>query len=126
MEFNLNQNQLDNHNNIIIDSLHEIEELDNEIEELDEKMNNNCNETVNKFYKLKKNINTIQNILKYNFNNKFANNNFDDHELIEEQIDHLIYEFSKIKESIKNGRIIKYYKEQKENEKKKELLWYNS
>jgi hypothetical protein len=96
---------------------------DNEIEELTDKMTFICSQTSNSFYKFKKKVNNIHNLLENNFNNKFENNNFDDHELIEEQIDDLIYDFLKIKEFLKKGRIIKFYKEKKENNKKKELLY---
>jgi len=107
-------------------TIHEMDlslDSDNEIEELIEKMEYVCNQTSNSFYNLKKKVNNVNILLENNFNSNFVNSNFDHHELIEEQIDNLIYDFSKIKEFIKKGRLIKFYKEKKENNKKKELLY---
>ena len=51
------------------------------------------------------------------------NTNFDDQELIEEQIDRLVYQYVKIKEHLKKGREIRIFKEQKEQEKMNELRY---
>lgn len=66
------------------------------------------------FIKLKKNINRVSSIFEQI---KTPINDFDKQELIEEQLDSMIYEYAKIKQYLKKGRIIRYYKEQKEKTK---------
>jgi len=100
--------------NIIVDSEHEIDDLN-------QKMDYICNKTAEEFYKIKIRLEYIGAIFENNFNEKLVNKNFDDHELFEEQMDELFHEYIKIKELIKHGRNIRFYKEKKESEKKKEL-----
>lgn len=86
-----------------------------ELEQLEEKMNSVCEKISKKFYCLKSNINNLNKLLETNFNK-----NFDEQELMEEQMDELIFEYSKIKDLLKKGREIRYYKEVKEKKGKEE------
>lgn len=106
----------DNKNNIEVIS-------DYELEYLEEKMEDISNQISYKFCGLRQQVINVENMLKENYNIKFFNNNFDQHELTEEQIDMLIFDFMKIKELIKKGREIRYYKEYKTNEKEKKKLF---
>ena len=116
MDLNINQLKT-------IDEVDTNADSDHDLEELQEKMDYICEKTVSYFYNLKKKINNINNILENNFNSKFTNKNFYDHELIEEKFDELIFEYNKVKELMKSGRITRFYKGKKENNKKKELLY---
>lgn len=96
---------------------------DYELEELREKMNNMNDHSAKEFYKLKAQSCKVTAILEQNFNEKTMNKNFDDHELIEEQIDKLIHQYTKIKENLKNGREVRFYIEKKEKQKVNELRY---
>lgn len=96
---------------------------DHELEELQEKMQHICHETGQEFYNIKKQSLKISNLLEQNFNEEYINTNFDEQEIIEEQIDKLIYEYKKVKEYLKNGRQVRCYIEQKEQQKTKELRY---
>ena len=96
---------------------------DHELEELQEKMNYNSHQTAQEFYKLKTQSFKVSEILEKNFNKFYLNDNFDDQELIEEQIDRLIYQYAKIKENLKKGRDIRFYIEMKETQKSNELRY---
>lgn len=48
---------------------------------------------------------------------------FIEHELLEERMDALFYRYQKTKELLKKGRLIRYYKEEKEKEKLNELRY---
>lgn len=75
--------------------------------ELEEKMNYICEETAEKLYCLKSKLSKLTKLLE----NTRINKNFDIQELIEEQIDIFLFEYSKIKCLFKKGREIRYYKE---------------
>lgn len=96
---------------------------DHELEELQEKMNFICDQTAQEFYKLKNQSTRISEILERNFNKSYLNNNFDDQEIIEEQIDKLIYQYAKIKKNLKDGREVRFYIEKKEKQKSNELRY---
>jgi hypothetical protein len=96
---------------------------DHELEELQEKMNYNSHQTAQEFYKLKTQSFKVSEILEKNFNKFYLNDNFDDQELIEEQIDRLIYQYAKIKENLKKGRDIRFNIEMKETQKSNELRY---
>lgn len=68
---------------------------------------NATNNIANKFNKLKNQVYKVNNILNTNFNGEFMNINFDDQELIEEQMDILFYEYETIKKLIQQTRIMK-------------------
>ncbi len=89
---------------------------DNTINILEEKMTYINNKLSHDFYALKKNVNKVS----YSLDNKFKTNkiinNFDVHELAEEHIDEMIYEYAKIKQLLKKGREIRCLKELKEKE----------
>ena len=70
---------------------------DQELEELQEKMKYICDQTAQEFYKLTCQSLKVSDILERNFNKTYLNNNFDHQEIIEEQIDKLIYQYMKIK-----------------------------
>ena len=74
---------------------------------LDKKMENICDEVYKDFCNLQKKFLKIQIILENDLNK-----NFDTQELIEEKLDELFYEYIKIKEQIKMGREIRFYKEE--------------
>lgn len=95
----------------------------NELEHLQSEMNVVTNKIAQDLYALKSYSFSVNNILEYNFNPSFMNTNFDEQELIEEQIDRLLYEYVKIKEHFKKGREIRIFKEQKEQEKMNELRY---
>lgn len=116
MVLTLESNSEVTQNNIHMDS-------DHELKELEEKMNNNCNETAQEFYKLKCQSFKVSETLEKNYNKYYLNNNFDDQELIEEQIDILIYEYAKIKENLKKGRDIRFYIEKRKEQKLNELKY---
>jgi len=84
--------------------------------ELREEMRNVSELISCKFYLLKQRLTNVNVTLNVNFNKEFINNNFDNHELIEEQFDELFYEYNKVKEFLKKGREIRYYYELKEKE----------
>ena len=91
-------------------------DLDDTINILEEKMTYINNKLSHDFYALKKNVNKVS----YSLDNKFKTNkiinNFDIHELAEEHIDEMIYEYAKIKQLLKKGREIRCLKELKEKE----------
>ena len=94
-----------------------------ELEELREKMNYVCNQTAEDFYKLKSQSFKVSEILDKNYNKSYLNTNFDDQELIEEQIDILMYQYAKIKANLKKGRDISFYMEKKKQQKSNELRY---
>lgn len=96
---------------------------DHELEELQEKMTFICNQTAQEFYKLKTQSLRVSDILEKNFNKSYLNNNFDEQELIEEQIDSLIYQYTKIKKNLRDGREVRLYIEKKEKQKSNELRY---
>lgn len=96
---------------------------DNEIEELQEKMNCICNQIAQEFYKIKYQSVKVSEILETNFNKSYLNNNFDNQEQIEEQIDILIYQYAKIKEKLRVGRLVRYNMEKKQKQKSNELKY---
>lgn len=106
----------------LLTSISEIENVDlhidsdHELEEMQEKMNFVCEQTAQEFYKIKAYSQKVTKILEENFNNNFTNKNFNEHELIEEKIDELIFQYAKAKELIRKGREIKFYKEEKEKQ----------
>lgn len=96
---------------------------DHEIEELQDKMNFICNQISKEFYGLKYQITQVSDILEKNFNKSYLNNNFDDQEIIEEQIDKFIYKYQKIKKNLKDGREVRSYMENKQKQKSNELKY---
>ena len=88
------------------------------IDEINEKLNfvtHRIDEEFNKLRNISRNINII---LENNCSSNIMNKNFDDQELIEEQFDNLIFNYSNVKELLKMGRQLRYYKEQNEMEKR--------
>lgn len=112
-----------------LETIPEIQPLDiyveshHDLEELHEKMNYICNQTAHEFYKLTCQSLKVSDILGKNFNKSYLNNNFDEQELIEEQIDTLIYQYSKIKKNLRDGRDIRLYIEKKKQQKSNELRY---
>lgn len=96
---------------------------DQELEELQEKMKYICDQTAQEFYKLTCQSLKVSDILERNFNKTYLNNNFDQQELIEEQIDKLIYQYTQIKKNLRDGREIRFYMEKKEQQKSNELRY---
>ena len=96
---------------------------DQELEELQEKMKHNCDQTAQEFYKLTCQSLKVSDILERNFNKTYLNNNFDHQEVIEEQIDTLIHQYAKIKKKLRDGREIRFYMEKKEQQKSNELRY---
>lgn len=102
--------------NVYVDSEHELEELQ-------EKMKHNCDQTAQEFYKLTCQALKVSDVLERNFNKTYLNNNFDHQEVIEEQIDTLIHQYAKIKKKLRDGREIRFYMEKKEQQKSNELRY---
>ena len=96
---------------------------DHELEELQEKMNYICDQTAQEFYKLTCQSLKVSDILESNFNKTYLNTNFDQQEIIEEQIDKLIYQYTLIKKNLRDGREIRLYMEKKEKQKSIELRY---
>ena len=106
----------DEHLNTTLDSADELEQLKSEMFVV-------TNKIAQDFYALKSYSFSVNNILECNFNTSFMNINFDEQELIEEQLDRFVHQYAKMKESFKRGREIRCYKEQKEQEKMNELRY---
>ena len=64
-------------------------------------------EIANDFNQFKFKICNITKMLHQNFNKEFMNDNFDDQELIEEQIDILLFGYESIKQKLRKVRIMK-------------------
>ena len=113
---------------INLETINEIEKVelqvdsDHEIEEMNEKLNYVCEMAAQEFYKLKTFSSKVTNILENNYNLQFMNKNFDEQELIEEQLDKLMFEYVKVKELLKKGREIRFYKEAKEKKIAREKM----
>jgi hypothetical protein len=86
------------------------------IDEINEKLDYITNKISQEFYKLKPVCKTINEMLETNFNSNFINTNFDEQELIEEQIDTLIFNYNCVKNLSKKGRDIRVYKQLKDKE----------
>ena len=85
--------------------------INNEIlsNEREKNMEQKCNEIAENFFKFKNRFNMSNIILQSNYKvdengNKLLNNNFDNIELIEENLDELFYAYQLIKEKIANTR----------------------
>jgi len=98
-------------------------DYDHELEELQENMNYICDQTAQEFYKLTCQSLKVSDILERNFNKTYLNNNFDQQEIIEEQIDKLIYQYTQIKKNLRDGREIRFYMEKKVIQKCNELRY---
>lgn len=83
---------------------------DYELEEIEQKYDYVKTHISREFERLQKYSENISSLLKK------VENNFEEQELIEEQIDKFIHEYSKCKHLLKHGREIRIYKESKENE----------
>jgi|LauGreDrversion4_2_1035121.scaffolds.fasta_scaffold448265_2 hypothetical protein len=104
---------------VLIDSTNELEQLQSEMLVV-------SNQIAQDFYKLKSYAFSANHILECNFNASFMNTNFDEQELIEEQMDRFVFQYVKLKEHFKKGREIRCFKEKKEKkeqEKSNELRY---
>ena len=77
----------------------------------EQEMKKMCDEIAEEFYKFKKSFNMNNQILQSNYKvdengKKILNNNFDNIELIEENLDELYYSYYKIKKRISQARSI--------------------
>ena len=77
----------------------------------EEEMKKMCDEIAEEFFKFKKSFNMNNQILQSNYKvdengKKVLNNNFDNIELIEENLDELYYSYYKIKKRISQARSI--------------------
>ena len=75
----------------------------------EKEMQNICDEIAEEFFKFRKNFTMSNQILQSNYKvdengNKILNNNFDNIELIEENLDELYYSYYKIKKRISEAR----------------------
>lgn len=82
---------------------------ENLLNEREKEMNQKCNEIAENFFKFKNRFNMSNIILQSNYKvdengNKLLNNNFDNIELIEENLDELFYVYHLIKEKIADTR----------------------
>ena len=79
--------------------------------EREKEMKKMCDEIAEEFFKFRKNFTMSNQILQSNYKvdengNKILNNNFDNIELIEENLDELYYSYYKIKKRISQARSI--------------------
>jgi len=86
------------------------------LDELSEKMKYISQEIAQEYFGLKNIVSQVNIVLNINYNNKFINTDFDNEEYIEENLDRLVHEYKTVKELLKRGREIRYYKELKERE----------
>ena len=82
---------------------------ENLLNEREKAMEQKCNDIAESFFKFKNRINISNIILQSNYKvdengNKILNNNFDNIELIEENLDELFYAYQLIKEKIEDTR----------------------
>jgi hypothetical protein len=68
-------------------------------------------------------IKIMHDIFESFYANKLNNATFMEHELLEEKIDNFIYSYQKTKQLLKQGRLVRYHKEEKEKEKLNELRY---
>jgi hypothetical protein len=94
--------------------------LETGLEELTEKMKYISQEIAHEYFVLNNIVSQVNGVLNINYNNKFMNTDFDNEEYIEENLDRLVHEYKTVKELLKRGREIRYYKELKEREKDNE------
>jgi len=92
-----------------------------ELEELDNKMKYISQKIAEEFHILNNIVSKTNSVLNVNFNNKFMNTNFDQQENIEWYLDSLVHEYQTVKELLKKGREIRHNKESKEKEKDNEI-----
>lgn len=92
---------------------------ENDLTELEEKMNYITNKIATDLHGLIHNVNCIKFILESNE----LNIDFEKQEYIEEYFDKFVYQYTKIKDYFKKGREIRCYKEKKEQEKMNELRY---
>ena len=97
--------------------------FEHELEELQEEMNSVSVKIAKEFNDLKSQALNVVDILEKNYNENCSNTNFDDQELVEEQLDILIHEYGKIKASLRYGREVRFYMEKKEQQKSNELRY---
>jgi hypothetical protein len=105
-----------------LDRIPQFEPINKEIglEELAEKMKYISQEIAQEYFVLNNIVSQVNIVLNVNYNNKFMNTDFDNQEYIEENLDRLVHEYQTVKELLKRGREIRYYKELKEREKDNE------
>jgi lipid A disaccharide synthetase len=105
-----------------LDRIPQFEPINKEIglEELVEKMKYISQEIAEEYNVLNNIVSQVNIVLNNNYNTKFMNTDFDNQEYIEENLDRLVHEYQTVKELLKRGREIRYYKELKEREKDNE------
>jgi hypothetical protein len=105
-----------------LDRIPQFEPINKEIglEELAEKMKYISQEIAEEYNVLNNIVSQVNIVLNNNYNTKFMNTDFDNQEYIEENLDRLVHEYQTVKELLKRGREIRYYKELKEREKDNE------
>ena len=92
------------------------------IEELTEIMKEICATVGEQFYKFKFDFKKTEELLEKNYYKNentgryHMNKNFEDIELLEENLDKLFYKFKKIKAEISNARLANHYIENKKSE----------
>lgn len=101
-------------NTLILETISEIDlhiDSEHDLDEIKEKLNAVTQRISNEMTKLTKYTENIKTMV-----HASTNATFEEHELIEEQFDKLIYEYNKSKLLFKQGREIRIYKEAKETE----------
>ena len=96
---------------------------DDDADELHDKMCHITEQIAYKLYLLKPHVKRCASLLQDHFNGTHMNTDFDDQEQIEEFLDTLVYHYAKIKDTFKQGRLIRCYQETKEHEKANELRY---
>jgi hypothetical protein len=110
----------------LLDTIHEDQynvNSDSESEDLKDKMNFISENITQELFKLKCKISHINSILDINYNENFVNKDFGKYESIEEHFDKLIFQYSKFKRLLTNGREIINYKESNHIKKENELRY---
>lgn len=93
---------------------------------LNEEMDNTVDDLNKEFLDITQRMNYINKMFEKSYlqnKNNEVGMSFLEHELLEERMDGLFYRYQKTKELLKKGRLIRYYKEQKDKEKTNELRY---
>jgi hypothetical protein len=91
-----------------------------------EQMNNTVDSLNKEFLDISqrmKHINAMFEKLYLKNKNNEVGMSFIEHELLEERMDGLFYRYQKTKDLLKKGRLLRHYKEEKEQEKRTELRY---
>lgn len=110
----MNQNTCENIENSSYQNINYLDVSPNDDLNILQTKINLLNEKISQeFYKLKNSSKSVTNVMENNYNIYNMNKDFNKHESVEEYVDAFIYKYGKIKELMKIGRELRYYKEEK-------------